>query len=57
MPLGDKSSNMDEHKQQAEPIEARAEKKSVGTKSEEARIWAAANQITRDTEEPFEEEQ
>ena len=57
MPQDNRSSNLGEQNQQAEPIEARAEKKNVGTKSAEARIWAAANQITRDTEEPFKEEQ
>ena len=42
------SSNMDEQKQQAESAEAGREEGGVGTKSAEARIWAAANKLTHD---------
>jgi hypothetical protein len=43
-----KSSNTGEQKQQAEPAEAGQEEGSVGTKSAEARIWAAATELGRD---------
>ena len=39
---------MDEQKQQAEPAEASHAEESVGTKSTEARIWAAATELGRD---------
>jgi hypothetical protein len=48
MPQDNKSSNMDEQKQQAEPAEASQAEESVGTKSAEARIWAAATELGRD---------
>ena len=48
MSQDNKSSNTDEQKQQAEPAEAGQEEGSVGTKSAEARIWAAAINLTRD---------
>jgi hypothetical protein len=48
MPQDNKSSNMDEQKQQAEPAEASHAEESVGTKSTEARIWAAATELGRD---------
>jgi hypothetical protein len=57
MSQDNKSGPPNKQQPQAEPMEARAEKKSVGTKSAEAQIWAAANQLTRDADEPFEEEQ
>lgn len=43
--------------QQADPLEASQGKNDVGTKSAEARIWAAANKLIRNASEPFEEEQ
>jgi hypothetical protein len=57
MSQDNKSGYPDQQKHPAEPIEARAEKKRGGTKAVEAQIWAAANQLTRDADEPFEEEQ
>jgi hypothetical protein len=57
MPQDNRPSPSNKLLPQAAPIEVRAEKKSVGTTTVEARIWAAANQITRDADEPFEEEQ
>jgi hypothetical protein len=48
MPQDNKSSNMDEQNQQAEPAEAGQEEGSVGTKSAEARIWAAATKLSLD---------
>jgi len=48
MSQDNKSSNMDEQNQQAEPAEAGREEGSVGTKSAEARIWAAATELGRD---------
>ena len=42
------SSNMDERKQQAEPAGVGPEEGRDGTKSEEARIWAAATKLGRD---------
>ena len=55
MPQDNKSSNMDEQKQQAEPAEASQEEGSVGTKSAEARIWAAATELGRDDKLQFPE--
>jgi len=55
MSQDNKSSNTDEQKQQAEPAEAGQGEGSVGTKSAEARIWAAANKLTLDDKEPFSE--
>ena len=57
MSQDNKSSNTDEQKQQAEPAKAGQEEGSVGTKSAEARIWAAANKLTRDGKEQFPEKQ
>ena len=57
MSQDNKSSNADEQKQQSEPAEAGQEEGSVGTKSAEARIWAAAIKLTRAGEEPFPEKQ
>jgi hypothetical protein len=48
MSQDNKTSNKDEQKQQAEPAEAGHEEGSVGTKSAEARIWAAATKLGRD---------
>jgi hypothetical protein len=48
MSQDNKSSNTGEQKQQAEPAEAGQEEGSVGTKSAEARIWAAATKLGRD---------
>ena len=48
MSQDNKSSNTDEQKQQAEPAEAGQEEGNVGTKSAEARIWAAATKLARD---------
>jgi hypothetical protein len=53
MSQDNKSSNADEQKQQAEPAEAGQKEGSVGTKSAEARIWAAATKLARDDKEPF----
>ena len=55
MPQDNKSSNMDEQKQLAEPAEAGQEEGSVGTKSEEAQIWAAATKLGRDVNLQFPE--
>jgi len=57
MPQDDKSSRPDKQQREAEPIEAGREEMNAGTKSAEARIWAAANKFIRETNEPFEEEQ
>ena len=57
MSQDNKSSNTGEQKQQAEPAEAGQEEGSVGTKSAEARIWAAANKLTRDGKEQLPEKQ
>ena len=54
MSQDNKSSNADEQKQQAEPGQ---EENGVGTKSAEARIWAAANKLARDGKEQFLEKQ
>jgi hypothetical protein len=48
MSQDNKTSNTGEQKQQAEPAEAGQEEGSVGTKSAEARIWAAATKLGRD---------
>jgi hypothetical protein len=56
MPQGNKSSNMDEPKQQAaKPAEAGREEGSVVGKSAEARIWAAATKLGRDDKWQFPE--
>jgi hypothetical protein len=52
---GDKSSYSDRQKRQAELIEASLEDEGIDTKSAEARIWAAANKLTRDTKEQIPE--
>jgi hypothetical protein len=57
MSQANKTSNTDEQKQQMEPAEAGQEEGSVGTKSAEARIWAAANKLTRDGKEQLPEKQ
>jgi hypothetical protein len=57
MSQDNKSSNTGEQKQQAEPAEASQAEESVGTKSAEARIWAAANKLTRDGKRPLRENQ
>ena len=57
MSQDNKTSNTDEQKQQMEPAEAGQEEGSVGTKSAEARIWAAANKLTRDGKEQLPEKQ
>ena len=57
MPQDNKSSRPDNQKRPAEPIESNQEEMNAGTKSAEARIWAAANKFIRETNEPFEEEQ
>ena len=57
MPQDNKSSNTGEQKQQAEPAKASKAEESAGTKSEEARIWAAANKLTRDGKEQLPEKQ
>jgi hypothetical protein len=54
---GDKSSHTDKQKRRAEPIELGFEEKGVDTKSAEARIWDAANKLTRADEEQFREQQ
>jgi hypothetical protein len=51
------SSQTDKQNRQAEPAETGQEEGSVGTKSAEARIWAAANKLTRDGKEPLRENQ
>lgn len=56
MPQDNKSSHTDEQ-QQAEPIDASQPEVNASTKAAEARIWAAANKLIRETSEPFEEEQ
>jgi hypothetical protein len=48
MSQDNKSSNTDEQKQLAEPPEAGQEEGNAGTKSAEARIWAAATKLGRD---------
>ena len=55
MSQDNKSSNTDEQKQQAEPSEASQGEGNVGTKSAEARIWAAATQLARDSKLQFPE--
>ena len=57
MSQDNKSSNTGEQKQQAEPAEAGQEEGSVGTKSAEEQIWAAAIKLARDDKEPFPENQ
>jgi hypothetical protein len=57
MSQDNKSSNLDEQKQRAEPAETSQKEGSVGTKSAEARIWAAAINLVRDDKEPFPEKQ
>jgi hypothetical protein len=57
MSQDNKSSRTDEQKQQAEQLKAGREEKGAGTKSVEARIWAAANKLARADEEPFRENQ
>jgi hypothetical protein len=57
MSQDNKTSNTDEQKQQMELAEAGQEEGSVGTKSAEARIWAAANKLTRDGKEQLPEKQ
>ena len=52
-----KSSRPDKQQRQAEPIEAGQEEKGVGTKTAEARIWAAANKLSHGGKEPFQENQ
>jgi hypothetical protein len=56
MPQGDKSSHTDNQQRQAEPIETGQDEKGGG-KSGEAWIWAAANKLTLDDNEPFPENQ
>ena len=46
MPQGDKSSNTDKQKRQAEHIESGYEKKGFSTKTAEARAWATVNKLT-----------
>lgn len=46
MSRGDKSSYTDKQKRQAGHIEAGYEKRSVGTKTAEARAWATVNKLT-----------
>ena len=48
MSQDNKSSNTGEQKQQAEPAEPGQVEGNVGTKSAEARIWAAATKLGRD---------
>ena len=55
MSQDNKYSNTGEQKQQAEPAEAGQEEGSVGTKSEEAQIWAAATKLGRDVNLQFPE--
>ena len=57
MSQDNESNNLDEQKRQAEPAEAGPEEKDSGTKSAEARIWAAANKLTSEGEEPSQEQQ
>ena len=57
MSQDNKSSNLDEQKQREEPAETSQKEGSVGTKSAEVRIWAAANKLTRDGKEQFPEKQ
>jgi hypothetical protein len=57
MSQDNKTSNTDEQKEQMEPAEAGQEEGSVGTKSAEARIWAAATKLTRAGEDQFPEKQ
>ena len=57
MSQDNKTSSTDEQKQQMELAEAGQEEGSVGTKSAEARIWAAANKLTRDGKEQLPEKQ
>ena len=57
MSQDNKSSNTGEQKQQAEPAEPGQVEGNVGTKSAEARIWAAANKLARDGKEQFLEKQ
>jgi hypothetical protein len=52
----DSKSSHAEKQQQAEPIEAGHGENGSGSKTAEARIWAAANKLIRDANEPFEEE-
>jgi len=51
------SSHRDKQKQHVEPVETGQEEGIIGTKSAEARIWAAANKLTRDGEGSFQENQ
>jgi hypothetical protein len=51
MSQGNKSSRTDKQQREAEPIEAGGEKKVTGTKTAEARLWAAANKLTHESEE------
>ena len=57
MPQDNKSSRPDNQKRPAEPIESNQEEMNAGTKSAEARIWAAANKLASDTEDPSREKQ
>jgi len=57
MPQDNNSGPPDKHERKAEPIKAGPEEKGVGTKSAETRIWAAANKLTCDGEELFQEKQ
>jgi hypothetical protein len=51
MSQGNKSSRTDKQQQEAETIEAGVEEKVAGTKTAEARLWAAANKLTHESEE------
>jgi hypothetical protein len=54
MPQDNKSSHTDKPQRLAEPIETGQGEKGGG-ESAEARIWAAANKLTLDDNEPFSE--
>ena len=56
MPQDNKSSHTDKQ-QPAEPLEAGQNEMDAGTKTSEARIWATANKLIRDANDPFEKEQ
>ena len=57
MPQDNKSSHRDKQKQHVAPVEPGQKEKGVGTKTAEARIWAAANQLTRNAQEQSGEKQ
>jgi hypothetical protein len=54
MPQDNKSNHTDKSQRPAEPIETGQDEKGGG-ESAEARIWAAANKLTLDDNEPFSE--